>query len=80
MAFQNFAPLYGDLGKRFGVNPAFLGNLAGAESSGNPLAMGKPIDRYGGDRAQGLMQLMPTTYADMAKQYGYERTTIAVPS
>lgn len=56
---SQFAALYADAGKKYGVDPNILAGIAQTESSGNPNATSK--DANGRPLAHGLMQLtLPT--------------------
>lgn len=58
MAIDQYAQLYADAGKQYGVDPALLMAQGQAESSGNPDAVG-PDTKYG--NASGIAQLLPQT-------------------
>ena len=59
MTADTYAPVYAAAGQSWGVDPALLRSVAQVESSGNP----NTPDSGGG--AQGLMQVMPATGAQM---------------
>ena len=66
---QRWAPLIAEASKRFGVPQSWLRAVMLAESGGRTmLDENTPIISTAG--AMGLMQLMPSTYADMRAQYG----------
>jgi membrane-bound lytic murein transglycosylase B len=66
---QRWAPLVAEASKRFGVPQSWIRAVMLAESGGRTmLSENKPIISSAG--AMGLMQLMPSTYADMRAQYG----------
>src|SRR6185437_6052968 len=66
---QRWAPLIAEASKRFGVPPSWVRAVMLAESGGRTmLDENTPIISTAG--AMGLMQLMPSTYADMRAQYG----------
>jgi hypothetical protein len=50
--------------ERFGVPPSLVNSVINVESGGRP-------DAVSGAGAGGYMQLMPGTYGDLAKQYGF---------
>jgi len=50
---------------REGVDPLDIEAIITQESGGKADALGKPIPRAGGDRAQGMMQLMPATAREL---------------
>lgn len=53
---------------RHGTPAAILDNLAMAESSGNPYAVGPPIPSMGGQRAMGAYQFIPSTVKQLEAQ------------
>jgi soluble lytic murein transglycosylase-like protein len=64
-----WAPLIARASKRFGVPETWIHAVMQAESGGRTmLGENQPIKSSAG--AMGLMQLMPSTYADMRSQYG----------
>jgi len=66
---QRWAPLIAEASKRFGVPQSWIRAVMLAESGGRTmLSENQPIISSAG--AMGLMQLMPSTYADMRAQYG----------
>jgi len=66
---QRWAPLIAEASKRFGVPQSWIRAVMLAESGGRTmLAENQPIISSAG--AMGLMQLMPSTYADMRAQHG----------
>jgi soluble lytic murein transglycosylase-like protein len=66
---QRWAPLIAAASKRFGVPQSWIRAVMLAESGGRTMmGEGQPIVSSAG--AMGLMQLMPSTYADMRAQYG----------
>jgi membrane-bound lytic murein transglycosylase B len=66
---QRWSPLMAQASKRFGVPQSWIRAVMLAESGGRTMAgEGQPITSSAG--AMGLMQLMPSTYADMRVQYG----------
>ena len=66
---QRWAPLIAEASKRFGVPQSWIRAVMLAESGGRTmLSEDQPIISSAG--AMGLMQLMPSTYADMRAQYG----------
>jgi membrane-bound lytic murein transglycosylase B len=66
---QRWAPLIAEASKRFGVPQSWIRAVMLAESAGRTmLGENRPIISSAG--AMGLMQLMPSTYADMRAQYG----------
>jgi soluble lytic murein transglycosylase-like protein len=66
---QRWMPLIVEASKRFGVPRSWIRAVMLAESGGRTMiAEGQPITSGAG--AMGLMQLMPSTYADMRAQYG----------
>jgi membrane-bound lytic murein transglycosylase B len=66
---QRWAPLIAQASKRFGVPQSWIRAVMLAESGGRTMmGEGQPIISSAG--AVGLMQLMPSTYADMRAQYG----------
>ncbi len=66
---QRWAPLMAAASKRFGVPQSWIRAVMLAESGGRTmLGENRPIISSAG--AMGLMQLMPSTYADMRAQYG----------
>lgn len=67
-AFAALSPVFGAAARRFGVPENLLRAYAMGESAGDPSAVGPPT-RHGW-RAQGLMQMAPGTYAEMAKAHG----------
>jgi hypothetical protein len=54
--------------RKYGVPPAYIRSVMQVESSNRPDALG-PVTRSG-QRAGGLMQLMPATYAEVAEREG----------
>jgi soluble lytic murein transglycosylase-like protein len=66
---QRWTPLIAEASKRFGVPQSWIRAVMLAESGGRTmLSENRPIISSAG--AMGLMQLMPSTYADMRAQYG----------
>ena len=66
---QRWMPLIAAASKRFGVPRSWIRAVMLAESGGRTMiGEGQPITSSAG--AMGLMQLMPSTYADMRAQYG----------
>ena len=66
---QRWAPLIQKASKRFGVPQSWIRAVMLAESGGRTMmGEGQPIVSSAG--AMGLMQLMPSTYADMRAEYG----------
>ena len=53
---------------RFGLPPAWIWRVMRAESGGRTMLNGRPITSPKG--AMGLMQVMPATYAEMARRHG----------
>ena len=54
--------------KRFGIPGEWIRKVVRAESGGNDLLLGRPVVSRAG--AMGLMQLMPTTWAEMRLDLG----------
>jgi membrane-bound lytic murein transglycosylase B len=66
---QRWTPLIAEASKRLGVPQSWIRSVMLAESGGRTmLGESQPITSSAG--AMGLMQLMPSTYADMRAQYG----------
>jgi hypothetical protein len=64
-ANQGFDPVIEEAGRRHGIDPALIRAVIQVESGGNPQA----VSRAG---AQGLMQLMPATAAEMGVENPFD--------
>ncbi len=60
--------LIAEASQRFGVPASWVRGVMQVESSGRTTLNGRPITSPGG--AMGLMQVMPGTFAEMARRYG----------
>jgi soluble lytic murein transglycosylase-like protein len=63
-----WAPLIAEASARFGVPRAWIAAVMAAESGGRTHLNGRPIVSSAG--AIGLMQVMPSTYAELARRHG----------
>lgn len=61
---QGLSAIFGDVGKKYGVSPVLLNEIATQESSLNPSAHAKT------STASGLFQFTEGTWTDMIKKYG----------
>ncbi|AZS19911.1 MULTISPECIES: lytic transglycosylase domain-containing protein [unclassified Caulobacter] len=61
-------PLIAQASARFSVPEAWIAAVMAAESGGRTHLDGRPITSRAG--AMGLMQVMPDTYADLAREHG----------
>ena len=61
-------PFIAQASARFGVPEAWIAAVMAAESGGRTHLDGRPITSRAG--AMGLMQVMPSTYAELAREYG----------
>ena len=64
-----WAPIIADASTRFDVPEAWIRRVMQNESGGRTTLYGKPITSSAG--AMGLMQIMPGTYADLRRRYGF---------
>jgi soluble lytic murein transglycosylase-like protein len=62
-------PLIAEASTRFGIPQTWIAQVIAAESAGRTMMDGRPIRSPAG--AIGLMQLMPKTYAEMQRRYGF---------
>ena len=67
----DWQPYINEASARVGVPVAWIERVMRAESAGRTTANGRPIRSSAG--AMGLMQLMPTTWADMRSRLGLGR-------
>lgn len=65
---SRWAPLVEEAALRFGLPPDWIWRVMRAESGGRTMLRGRPITSPKG--AMGLMQVMPATYAEMARRIG----------
>ena len=64
----NFDALIEEAARRFGIPPAWVRGVMRIESGGRTMLDGRPITSPAG--AMGLMQVMPTTFAELSGRYG----------
>jgi hypothetical protein len=64
-----WAPIIAEASARFAVPEAWIRRVMQSESGGRTTLNGKPITSSTG--AMGLMQIMPGTYADLRRRYGF---------
>lgn len=62
-------PLIAEASARFAIPEAWIKGVMRVESAGLTTLDGEPITSAAG--AMGLMQIMPNTYAELQKQYGF---------
>jgi soluble lytic murein transglycosylase-like protein len=67
-AIARWQPLIAEASRRFGVSETSIARVIRAESAGRTMLGGRPITSRAG--AIGLMQLMPTTWAEMRARLG----------
>lgn len=73
MAYQKLTPeQIAEIARQQGVNPSLVNAVINQESSGNPEAVSSK-------GATGLMQIMPTTAPDIAKNLGYSSYDLKDP-
>lgn len=65
---DRWQPLIAEASARFGIPEAWIARVMQAESAGHTVRGGRPITSHAG--AMGLMQVMPGTYADLARTHG----------
>lgn len=65
---DRWQPLIAEASARFGIPEAWIARVMQAESAGYTVRGGRPITSHAG--AMGLMQVMPGTYADLARTHG----------
>jgi hypothetical protein len=64
-----WAPIIAEASTRFAVPEAWIRRVMQSESGGRTTLNGKPITSSAG--AMGLMQIMPGTYANLRRRYGF---------
>ncbi len=69
-------PIIAEASTRFAMPENWIIRVMKAESAGRTILNGKPITSSAG--AMGLMQVMPGTYADLRRQYGFGADPYAV--
>lgn len=67
-AIERWWPIIAEASRRFGVPQAWIAAVMKVESAGQTMLAGRPITSHAG--AMGLMQVMPSTWADMRARYG----------
>ena len=65
---SGFDALIDEASRRFGIPPAWVRGVMWIESGGRTMLDGRPITSPAG--AMGLMQVMPTTFAELSGRYG----------
>jgi Transglycosylase SLT domain len=68
-AVARWQPMMAQASARFGVPIAWIARVMTSESAGETEWNGKPITSTAG--AMGLMQVMPVTYAELRRRYGF---------
>lgn len=68
-AGAQWQPLIAEASARFDVPQSWIAHVMAAESAGHDVMDGEPIRSPAG--AIGLMQLMPKTYAELQRKYGF---------
>jgi Transglycosylase SLT domain len=68
-AVDRWAPLIAEAAKRFSIPEAWIRAVVRAESGGEIMLDGRPITSRVG--AMGLMQIMPETYAELRRHFGF---------
>ena len=66
---DRWAPFIAEAAQRFGIPQGWIRQVIRVESGGRITLDGRPITSPAG--AMGLMQLMPQTYAQMRRRYGF---------
>ena len=67
-AIERWRSIIAEASRRFGVAQAWIAAVMKVESAGQTILAGRPITSHAG--AMGLMQVMPSTWADMRTRYG----------
>ena len=75
-ATKQWAPIMAEASARFDVPESWIAAVMRAESGGHTTLNGRPITSSAG--AMGLMQVMPATYEDLRRRYGFGRDPYAV--
>lgn len=68
-AIDRWRPLIAEASGRFGIPQDWIARVMRAESAGQTKRNGRPIISHAG--AMGLMQVMPATYAALARKHGF---------
>jgi len=75
-AVEQWRPIIAEAAARFSIPQIWIAGVMQAESAGHTTLGGKPITSPAG--AMGLMQLMPNTYNDLRRRYGFGADPYAV--
>lgn len=67
-----------DAANKYGTDPVHMLNIAKCESTFNPNA-GATVPVWNGEKAQGLFQFIPSTWARMSAQAGYTGASVFDP-